>query len=239
MAEQAPANPQNAPQSRDPARGRGNRGSRGSRRGGGATGGRDSSSTDPNQQPHRHNQGGGGRGRHGRGGGTHNEGRGGRNARRPGNRPLDGDNRHDGGGEPPGAGADGAGTSGVRLTGDAKRSQGEEGSALRTETPVAKEGEEEVDENDICFICASKIDHVSVAPCNHRTCHICALRLRALYKTKACAHCRTESDFVIFTNNRAKRYEEFTNSDMDRTDDNLGIKYENFDIFEDTVLLLR
>jgi hypothetical protein len=31
---------------------------------------------------------------------------------------------------------------------------------------------------------------MSVAPCNHRTCHICALRLRALYKTKACAHCR-------------------------------------------------
>jgi hypothetical protein len=29
-----------------------------------------------------------------------------------------------------------------------------------------------------------------VSPCNHRTCHICALRLRALYKNKACAHCR-------------------------------------------------
>jgi hypothetical protein len=29
-----------------------------------------------------------------------------------------------------------------------------------------------------------------VSPCNHRTCHICALRLRALYKNKGCAHCR-------------------------------------------------
>lgn len=45
-------------------------------------------------------------------------------------------------------------------------------------------------EADVCFICASPVVHNSIAPCNHRTCHICALRLRALYQTKACAHCR-------------------------------------------------
>ena len=46
------------------------------------------------------------------------------------------------------------------------------------------------DGEEVCFICASPVVHHAVAPCNHRTCHICALRLRALYKTKACAHCR-------------------------------------------------
>jgi E3 ubiquitin-protein ligase ZNF598 len=45
-------------------------------------------------------------------------------------------------------------------------------------------------EGDICFICASRIEHTSIAPCNHQTCHICSLRLRALYKNRACAHCR-------------------------------------------------
>ena len=45
-------------------------------------------------------------------------------------------------------------------------------------------------EAEVCFICASPVVHNAVAPCNHRTCHICALRLRALYKTRACAHCR-------------------------------------------------
>lgn len=45
-------------------------------------------------------------------------------------------------------------------------------------------------EAEVCFICASPVMHNSVAPCNHRTCHICALRMRALYKTKDCAHCR-------------------------------------------------
>ena len=46
---------------------------------------------------------------------------------------------------------------------------------------------------ELCFICASPVVHLSIAPCSHRTCHICSLRLRALYKTKACAHCRVRS----------------------------------------------
>ena len=52
---------------------------------------------------------------------------------------------------------------------------------------------EETVEAEVCFICASAVVHNAVSPCNHRTCHICALRLRALYKTRACAHCRVSS----------------------------------------------
>lgn len=63
--------------------------------------------------------------------------------------------------------------------------------------------------------------------------------MRALYKTKACAHCRTESDFVIFTDDSTKRYEDFTDGDFAHVDSSLGIKYEKSDIYEDTVLLLR
>ncbi|KAE8152406.1 hypothetical protein BDV25DRAFT_137854 [Aspergillus avenaceus] len=98
---------------------------------------------------------------------------------------------------------------------------------------------DDADEGEICFICASNVDHTSISPCNHRTCHICALRLRALYKNKACAHCRTESNHVLFTNDHTKRFEDFKASDFTQKDDNLGIKYENNEIFEDTVLLLR
>lgn len=102
----------------------------------------------------------------------------------------------------------------------------------------AVEGEEDV-EAEVCFICASPVVHNSIAPCNHRTCHICALRMRALYKTKTCAHCRTPADLVIFTDDATKRYEDFVPSDFSQKDDNLGICYENPEIFEDTVLLLR
>lgn len=50
-------------------------------------------------------------------------------------------------------------------------------------------------EAEVCFICASPVVHNAVAPCNHRTCHICALRLRALYKTRTCAHCRVSRPY--------------------------------------------
>lgn len=46
---------------------------------------------------------------------------------------------------------------------------------------------------EVCFICANPITHYSVAPCTHITCHICALRLRALYKSKDCPHCRVST----------------------------------------------
>ncbi|WPH02824.1 E3 ubiquitin-protein ligase hel2 [Acrodontium crateriforme] len=106
------------------------------------------------------------------------------------------------------------------------------------ETSTASIAEDDV-EAEVCFICASPISHQSVAPCNHRTCHICSLRLRALYKTKACAHCRTEADTVIFTDEGEKRYEDYVPPDFFKTDRNLGISYEKPEIFEDTVLLLR
>ena len=59
---------------------------------------------------------------------------------------------------------------------------------------LGKGAEEEL-EAEVCFICASPVVHQSLAPCNHRTCHICSLRLRALYKTRACAHCRVGLGF--------------------------------------------
>lgn len=54
-----------------------------------------------------------------------------------------------------------------------------------------------------------------------------------------CVLRQTESSFVIFTDDHAKRFEDFTEADFSQKDDNLGIKYESGEIFEDTVLLLR
>ncbi|KAI5358683.1 hypothetical protein Slin14017_G109660 [Septoria linicola] len=128
----------------------------------------------------------------------------------------------------------GQGVFGARLTKDAaEKTQGEGAGA-----EVAG-GDDDDAEAEVCFICASPVSHHSVAPCNHRTCHICALRLRALYKTKACAHCRTEAANVIFTDDAEKRYEDYKGEDFDQVDKNLGISYEKPEIFEDTLLLLR
>ena len=131
---------------------------------------------------------------------------------------------------PPPPGLGDRGSFGDRLTKDAESKEGDENKG--------QSGVEDA-EAEVCFICASPVVHNSVAPCNHRTCHICALRLRALYKTRACAHCRTEAKFVIFTDDATKRYEDFVEADFQETDQVLGIKYEHKDIYSDTLLLLR
>jgi hypothetical protein len=126
-----------------------------------------------------------GRGRRGGGGGdaSHSD-------TRPGEAGRGGGRR--GGGRSGNRGAaTGLGVDGNRIPAAA----GDSGAAarLRREKDAEKtgpEGQEDDVEAEVCFICASPVVHNSVAPCNHRTCHICALRMRALYKTKDCAHCR-------------------------------------------------
>ncbi|KAK0637561.1 E3 ubiquitin-protein ligase hel2 [Lasiodiplodia hormozganensis] len=165
-----------------------------------------------------------GRGKGGRRGGRGRGNRGGRNA------DADGDGVGDN--APTRASR---GNFGARLTAGANSTTNDAESKGKERIAAA----EEEDEGEVCFICASPIDHHAVSPCNHRTCHICSLRLRALYKSKACAHCRTLSDFVIFTDDPEKRYEEFSDSEIASTDSNLGIKYEKAEICDDTILLLR
>jgi hypothetical protein len=63
--------------------------------------------------------------------------------------------------------------------------------------------------------------------------------MRALYKTKACAHCRTESDHVVLTDDAEKNYEHFSTVDFFKSDDTLGIHFENPGVFDDTRLLLQ
>ncbi|KAI9674454.1 MAG: hypothetical protein M1817_001792 [Caeruleum heppii] len=50
---------------------------------------------------------------------------------------------------------------------------------------------------------------------------------------------RANAEYVIFTDDSVKRYQDFEDSHFVRKDDNLGIKYERPEIFEDTILLLR
>lgn len=52
------------------------------------------------------------------------------------------------------------------------------------------------DDTGICFICAEPIKYYSVSECNHRTCHVCALRLRALWKRQDCTFCKVRLTFM-------------------------------------------
>ncbi|KAK9456381.1 hypothetical protein V1511DRAFT_278381 [Dipodascopsis uninucleata] len=92
---------------------------------------------------------------------------------------------------------------------------------------------------EICFICAEPVKYSAVSPCNHRSCHICALRMRALYKTNACVHCRTSQEKIIFTIDNSKRYEDYTKQDIVASDSKLGIDFDRLEIQEDTKRLLQ
>ena len=49
---------------------------------------------------------------------------------------------------------------------------------------------DEDDSETTCWICAEPVKFYSLSECNHRTCHVCALRLRALYKKLDCTFCK-------------------------------------------------
>ncbi|KAM3414676.1 E3 ubiquitin-protein ligase hel2 [Cercospora zeina] len=232
MAESAPAAPAANGTNHPNTGGRGGRG-RGGQRGGAARGGTTNNFNGAPNERGADRAGPESRGNRGRGRGRGRGGRDGRGDAHHNNRDRACSNsQQDSSAVQSPPQPSGPGVFGARLTKDAAEQTQGDGAGAEVE------GGDDV-EAEVCFICASPVSHNSVAPCNHRTCHICALRLRALYKTKACAHCRTEAADVIFTDDAEKRYGDFKEADYFKVDKNLGISYEKPEIFEDTVLLLR
>lgn len=64
--------------------------------------------------------------------------------------------------------------------------------AVETEKKIDEQGVADagVEESAVCWICAEQVKFFCLSECNHRTCHICALRLRALYKKLECTFCK-------------------------------------------------
>lgn len=79
----------------------------------------------------------------------------------------------------------------------------------------------------------------SVPPCNHRVCHICSMRLRALWKKRECTFCKAEATRVIFTTNPTKGFGEFTPDELPYMDEKLAIYFETEQAYNDTISLLR
>jgi hypothetical protein len=57
-------------------------------------------------------------------------------------------------------------------------------------TIIAAPKSEADDDSAVCWICAEPVKYYSLSECNHRTCHVCAIRLRALYKKTDCTFCK-------------------------------------------------
>ncbi|KAI1318761.1 hypothetical protein EDD11_005832 [Mortierella claussenii] len=103
----------------------------------------------------------------------------------------------------------------------------------------APAGAEEDVEQHSCFICTENIVIFAVSDCNHRTCHLCSLRLRALYKTKNCAYCKAEQNIMIFTRDAEKPFQNYDLKAMAFFDRKLNVYFEDQEMYEDTMVLLR
>jgi len=59
-----------------------------------------------------------------------------------------------------------------------------------------------------CVVCTEPIRLYSLGPCNHRqVCHVCGLRMRALYKRNECPLCKVAQPMVLFTSDADTPFE--------------------------------
>jgi hypothetical protein len=122
---------------------------------------------------------------------------------------------------------------------------------------------EELGDDLVCWICAEPVKYWSVSDCNHRTCHVCALRLRALYKKTDCTFCKVcfgnlasyvLSHFppcvsnnplqepqrtVIFTASADAEFSSYKPDDISFKDVKLSIYFETQEMMEETLILLK
>ncbi|KAJ7229444.1 hypothetical protein C8J57DRAFT_191179, partial [Mycena rebaudengoi] len=91
----------------------------------------------------------------------------------------------------------------------------------------------------ICWICAEVIKYYAVSKCNHRTCHVCSLRLRALYKKNDCTFCENAQPVMVFTASADALFESLDTENMSWKDAKLSIYFDTQEILEETILLLR
>ncbi|WFD29139.1 RING-type E3 ubiquitin transferase [Malassezia sp. CBS 17886] len=104
---------------------------------------------------------------------------------------------------------------------------------------AAPESTEAAQDAEVCFICAEPVTLFCVPPCSHRVCHICAMRLRALWKNRECTFCKAEATRVIFSESATKGYGEYTPDELPFVDEKLSISFEREKDYNDTIALLR
>ncbi|KLO14194.1 hypothetical protein SCHPADRAFT_826837 [Schizopora paradoxa] len=110
---------------------------------------------------------------------------------------------------------------------------------VATETKVENVKSEAAGDVATCWICVEPIKYYSLSECNHRTCHVCALRLRALYKNMDCTFCKHPQEVVVFTSSPDALFSEYDIQNMPLKDSKLSIFFEAQEMMDDSLMLLR
>ena len=120
----------------------------------------------------------------------------------------------------------------------------------------SQQPEDASQEQDLCWICAEPIKYYAVSKSNHRMCHVCALRLRALYKRMDCLfrkvciasalclavhltnECKEPRPTVIFTVSPDAPFSSYTPESTPYKDEKLAILFETEGMMQDSLVLL-
>lgn len=100
-------------------------------------------------------------------------------------------------------------------------------------------GEEDLDDEEQCIICANRIEYAALTPCNHKTCHKCTLRQRALYEKSSCLVCRSENESIVISDQVDKTFSDFKVQDFVKNDEKYQINFTSKSCYEDSMALLR
>ncbi|KAM0747431.1 hypothetical protein T439DRAFT_329161 [Meredithblackwellia eburnea MCA 4105] len=111
--------------------------------------------------------------------------------------------------------------------------------AAKAASEAAVPAAEALADEGTCFICAFDVQYWSVGECNHRACHKCCIRMRALLKDKKCAYCKTDCARVIITKSPSATYSSFTPEKIPFSDSRLGMSFETRSQYDDSLSLLR
>ncbi|KAJ2082301.1 hypothetical protein H4R24_001677 [Coemansia sp. RSA 988] len=124
-----------------------------------------------------------------------------------------------------------------RTRGPKNAAQGEKGEVAASS--IANEGNEVNEGESVCLICADIVDFYSVGECDHRICFRCNLRLRALFKSKACPYCKIEQTTVIYTRDTNIAFAELAKRNIPFSDEDLGIQFDCKDAYDVTTHALQ
>ncbi|MBW0488178.1 hypothetical protein O181_027893 [Austropuccinia psidii MF-1] len=112
-------------------------------------------------------------------------------------------------------------------------------SHLDNRSSVNAQIEDDNDNPDICLICAEPIKLYALGVCSHRTCHVCMIRMRALYKNWDCTLCKTNLPEVIFTTDPSAPYSSYDLSKLTYKDPHLSIACETFEQLDQLLSFLK
>ena len=119
---------------------------------------------------------------------------------------------------------------------DSRRKQKSKNVSTETQLNISSAGGSD-EENELCVICARKLVYVSLTPCHHKTCHICAFRQRALYEKKTCLICRTENEEVTFTDHIDGEISD--KQSFSEKNEKYGINFTSKEVAVETLNLLK